>query len=103
MDEGCPVAGEVTTGTTTLYVYRHQPAPKHATPVPPGADWAKVAGMGGGQAGHVYLAWQVLADTQNPTGNWEVVIDAVSGDVITVKDRRRYATRKAFVYVPDPI
>ena len=42
-------------------------------------------------------------DTEEPPGNWELLLDATDGQLVAVKDRRVYATRKGYVFWPDPI
>jgi zinc metalloprotease ZmpB len=96
--------GEVKTGQPALYVYRC--APSAVPEVESDATRTKVEraeALGRGEPGKVYLAWQVLADTTEPRGNWEVFIDARSGELIQVKDRRRYASVKGLVFFPDPV
>ena len=90
-------------GTPKLYVYRHVAAETVEPPYgsPPIRD--EMLGLGTGTEGEVYLVWQVLMDTREPGGNWELLVDATNGDLVTVKDRRFYATRKGYVFLPDPI
>jgi hypothetical protein len=99
-----PISEEVKTGVPTLYIYRCVAPP---TPETESANMqakiARVQSLGEGTPGEVYLAWQVPADTTNPSGNWEVFVDARTGGLIQVKDRRRYAASKGLVFMPDPI
>ena len=86
-----------------LFVYRYSP-PDTAEP-PHGAPPIRkeLLSLSTGEDGQVYLVWQVLIDTFEPNGNWEFLVDAKTGKIIVVKDRRSYATRKGFVFMPDPI
>jgi zinc metalloprotease ZmpB len=90
-------------GTPILYIYRHVPRQ-----LDPGKGGSRennegMIKLGTGKAGKVYLAWQVFMDTKGPGGNWELMIDAVDGKLISVMDRRRYATVKGKAFWPDPI
>lgn len=86
-----------------LFVYRHS-SPETVEP-PHGAPpiREKLLKLGTGENGAAYLVWQVLLDTFEPNGNWEFLVDAESGKIVVVKDRRSYAIRKGFVFMPDPI
>lgn len=98
------IFGQVKTGQPTLYVYRCT-----ASSVPEIQSRAaqttveRAEALGRGEPGKVYLVWQVMADTTDPRGNWEVFIDARTGELIQVKDRRRYASVKGLVFLPDPV
>ena len=85
------------------YVYRHAPPVSIQLPYdsPPIRD--EMLNLGSGSGGQVYLVWQMIMDTKNPNGNWELLVDATNGEIVAVKDRRRYATRKGKVFWPDPI
>jgi zinc metalloprotease ZmpB len=96
-------ARTVLTAPGKLYVYRNQPAPRVVTPKPELAERATITGMGTGQLGQVYLAWLVPTDTRQPLGNWDVFVDALTGAIVAVRDRRHYAAVKAMVFRPDPI
>jgi hypothetical protein len=95
--------GAIEIGTPTLFIYRHMPPETAQLPydAPPIRD--EMLGLGTGKARQAYLVWQVLMDTQDPDGNWELLVDAVNGDLVAVKDRRRYATRKGYIFWPDPV
>lgn len=85
------------------YVYRHaQPVPiqlpYNAPPIR-----GEMLSLGSGSGGQVYLVWQVMMDTKNPDGNWELLVNATNGEIVAVKDRRRYATCKGKVFWPDPV
>ena len=96
-------ADKVVTGPAKLYVYRHRPVAPVATPKPEPIARAKIADIGIGQVGQAYLAWLVPADTSQPLGNWDVFVNAENGEIVAVRDRRRYAVRKGMVFSPDPI
>lgn len=86
-----------------MFIYRHtvraeEPPPHGAPPIR-----EEVLKLGKGENKNVYLVWQILFDTQQPNGNWEFLVDAVKGEIVEVKDRRSYAVRKGFVFMPDPI
>ena len=95
--------GTIEIGTPTLYIYRHILPETVQLPYDAPPIRTEMLGMGTGVAGQVYLAWQVLMDTHAPDGDWELLVDATNGDLVTVNDRRRYATRKGYVFWPDPI
>jgi hypothetical protein len=101
---------EVVTGPPRLFTYRaEKPVPiVHSNLSPEGvARIRAVTALGKREAGRVYLAYRIEADTRDaegqPRGQWEVMVDAVGGDLLSVKDRRRYAAPKAYVFWPDPI
>jgi zinc metalloprotease ZmpB len=94
----------VKTGHPSLYVYRCTPAPLPDTENPETrAKVQRAEALGVGEPGRAYLVWQTPVDTTEPSGNWNVFIDAQSGSLIQVADRRRYASVKGFVFFPDPI
>ncbi len=94
----------VKTGHPSLYVYRCTPTSLPDTESPATREKVQRAeALGEGEPGRAYLVWQTLADTTEPTGNWNVFIDAQSGTLVQVKDRRRYSSVKGFVFFPDPI
>jgi Zn-dependent metalloprotease len=97
------LANSVVTGTATLYVYRRAAAPPVAPPRSLSVGHVGISRLGKGQVGRAYLAWLVPADTEQPHGNWDVFVDAQSGELVNVIDRRRYAGVKAMVFRPDPI
>lgn len=50
------------------------------------------------------LAWQVrMVPTSSPTGDWEVLVDALTGEIFRVVDNAVYATGSGFVFDPDPL
>jgi zinc metalloprotease ZmpB len=99
-----PTFANVKTGPATLYVYRCTPTTLPETESPATREKVlRAEALGRGEPGRVYLAWQVPADTTEPSGNWEVFLDAQRGELIQVKDRRRYSSVKGFVFLPDPI
>jgi len=96
--------GSVKTGQPSLYVYRYTPQALPETESRSTREKVQRAqSLGQGEEGQVYLTWHMPADTTEPSGNWEVFLDAQSGNLIQVKDRRRYSSVKGFVFVPDPI
>jgi len=99
-------AGQVkgmTFGTPKLYIYRHTTG---EVPQPSRADRPIrrfMLDLGTGVDGKAYLAWQLFMDTCEPSGNWELWIDAIDGQILVVRDRRLNITRKGYVFWPDPI
>ncbi len=55
------------------------------------------------QPGTYYLAWDIRVLAQGPRGAWRVLIDAVSGHMLSVIDLSQYATGTAKVFDPNPI
>jgi hypothetical protein len=53
--------------------------------------------------GQYFLAWDVRIRTNNPLSSWRVLIDAMTGRLITVIDLAQYATGNAEVFDPNPI
>lgn len=96
-------AADTEVGEPELFVYRHTAAEQEAPPHGPTPFWKEMTGLGTGTPGNVYLVWQVFADTESPDGNWELLLDAAGGDVVAVFDRRSYAKRRAYVFMPDPV
>lgn len=90
-------------GQPELYVYRH--VKLEAVQPPYGAPPIReeMLQLGTGTVGQAYLVWRITLDTQNPSGNWEVLVDATNGELVAVNDRRFYATRQGYVFWPDPI
>jgi Zn-dependent metalloprotease len=95
--------GMVDVGTVKLFVYRHTPIDlgEQILDAPP--IRREMLSLSTGSVGQVYLVWQVMMDTTEPSGFWEVLVDAINGDLVAVKDRSRYETRKAYVFWPDPV
>ncbi|MCX6674006.1 MAG: M36 family metallopeptidase [Methanothrix sp.] len=89
--------------TPELFIYRYAPPEIVQLPYEAPPIRNEMLSLSSGLGGQVYLVWQVLMDTKNPDGNWELLVDATNGELVTVKDRRRYATRKGNVFYPDPI
>jgi hypothetical protein len=55
-------------------------------------------------AERAYLAWRVrLAPASFPIGDWEVLVDAVTGEVLRVADRALYGSQSGHVWLPDPL
>lgn len=49
-------------------------------------------------------AWRIEMDTRHPVSRWELFISAVDGTFLEMTDRRRFlASRKAKIFVPDPV
>ncbi len=101
---------EVVTGSPRLVIYRGEapaPAPRANLSAGEQARIRAATALGKGEPGRAYLAFRIEADTRDaqglPTGQWEVLVDAVGGGVLAVKDRRRYAAPKGYVFWPDPI
>jgi zinc metalloprotease ZmpB len=95
--------GKMETGEPRQFVYRHVPPELDASPHDAPPIRQEMLELSTGKAGEAYLVWQILLDTQDPSGNWEILVDAISGELVAVNDRRSYATRKGFVFTPDPI
>lgn len=93
----------ITYDSPTLYFYRHEPDDLDDSEMSLPTIRKDMLNLGEGKVGKMYLAWQVMLKTEMPGGSWEAFLDSVSGKLITIKDRRRYATRKGYVYWPDPI
>lgn len=94
---------KIDVGEPELFWYR-QPAEKQDPPPHgPSPFWVEVMALGTGLPGNLYLVWRVRVDTYGPDGNWSLMVDAANGEVVAVRDRRSYATRKAYVFMPDPI
>ncbi len=50
------------------------------------------------------LVWQVtLVPAVRPTGDWEVLVDAESGEVVRSADRAHYVNGTGFTFDPDPL
>lgn len=88
-----------------LYVYRHNVSKtKYNKP-----RYSKTLRLSGeGKQGEVYLVWQILLDAKRKRSDksfWygEILVDAVNGNIVLVKNRCQYATRPGFVFYPDPI
>lgn len=58
---------------------------------------------------HTHLVYRVLMTNDNPYGDWEVFIDAHSGDLVHAEDmfvqhhESSLVQGRAFVYMPDPL
>ncbi|KAI9771881.1 MAG: hypothetical protein M1840_001651 [Geoglossum simile] len=55
------------------------------------------------QEGQYFLAWDCTGVTQNPCNNWRILLDAISGRVITIIDLAQYATGSTNVFDPNPV
>ncbi len=49
------------------------------------------------------LAYRVVVVLAEPRGDWEVLVDAVTGEVVSVRDRMCYLHGSGLVFNPDPI
>ena len=87
----------------TLFAYRHSIKPPDSKR-PIAKKFLEQFGLKAtALPGELHWIWQVLVDTREPNGNWEVLLDAVRAEIVAVFDRRRYAMPHAFVFMPDPI
>ncbi len=55
------------------------------------------------KAGEDHLAWAVAFATMDPMGDWEVLWDAHSGELLDVIDNMRYIDGGGVVFDPDPL
>ena len=100
-------------GPPRLIVYPHRDhglSPASRSPRPPRARAAFVrgvrallAGSPAPAAGAYVLAWDVTVRTRRPLGRWRVLVDAVSGRLVDVRDELAYATGRGRVFDPNPI
>jgi len=49
------------------------------------------------------LSWRVVLPTENPMGDWELFVDANSGEIIHVRDMMMYHDGQGLVWDPDPL
>ena len=49
------------------------------------------------------LCWQVIIPTEQPLGNWEVMVNAVDGRISNVRDRRMLENGRGYIWDPDPL
>ncbi len=49
------------------------------------------------------LCWQVRIPTEQPLGNWEVMVNAADGRITNVRDRRMLANGRGLIWNPDPL
>jgi hypothetical protein len=54
-------------------------------------------------SGRHYLAWEITLRTKRPLSAWLLLVDAVSGSVLEVRDLFSYATGRGKVFDPNPI
>lgn len=86
-----------------LFVYRHSTTPPDSKR-PIAKKFLDRVGLDATAVeDKLYWIWQVMVDTWEPDGNWEVLLDAMRAEIVAVFDRRRYAMPKAYVFKPDPI
>ena len=55
------------------------------------------------ERGRHYLAWQVALRTKRPLSAWMLLVDAVSGTLLEIRDLFSYATGRGKVFDPNPI
>jgi len=70
-------------------VHRHRARERRRGPAP--------------QIGRHYLAWEITLRTKRPLSAWLLLVDAVSGSVLEVRDLFSYATGRGKVFDPNPI
>lgn len=51
----------------------------------------------------MHLVWKVNLTTSEPSGDWQIIVDANSGKVMESKDIRVLATGQGKVFRPDPV
>jgi len=86
-----------------LFVYRHSTNPPDSKR-PIAKKFLERVGLDATAVeDKLYWIWQVMVDTWEPDGNWEILLDAIRAEIVAVFDRRRYAMPKAYVFKPDPI
>ncbi|GBE29675.1 bacillolysin precursor [bacterium BMS3Bbin04] len=49
------------------------------------------------------LAWVVQHSSADPLGDWELVIDATTGDILRIDNRMAFHTGEGLVFNPDPL
>lgn len=49
------------------------------------------------------LAWRVLIPSTDPIGDWEIFVDAHTGEVFFIRDQAHYADGSGMVWFPDPL
>jgi len=49
------------------------------------------------------LSWMVSIPATEPHGDWEVIVDAVTGEILQVKDRMMYINGHGMIWDPDPL
>ncbi len=85
-----------------LFIYQHS-TPKAYGPPMGKSIRQKMTALSVGKVGQTYLVWQVLMSTRSPSGGWELLVDAATGDFVAIKDRRSYAKPRGRIFCPDPI
>lgn len=53
--------------------------------------------------GRYYLVWDMRLRTVAPKHEWRILVDAVSGNLLAVRDVRSYATPSGRVFDPNPV
>ncbi len=72
-------------GSPALYVYRHVTDDVFEPTFPLPAIRREMLEMSAGVRGQIYIVWRMLMDTRNPSGSWELFIDAMNGAVVAVR------------------
>ncbi len=49
------------------------------------------------------LAWRVVVNALDPIGDWEMFVDAHTGEVFFLRDQAKYANGAGLVWMPDPL
>ena len=49
------------------------------------------------------LSWRIILPTENPMGDWELFVDANSGEIIHARDMMMYHDGQGLVWDPDPL
>lgn len=50
-----------------------------------------------------HLAWRVVIPIQNPIGDWELFVDATTGEVLRIGDQMVYTDGSGYIFDPDPL
>ncbi len=53
--------------------------------------------------GNGRLVWRVQIPSDNPVGDWEFFIDALSGELVFLRDQSKYVDGQGLVFYPDPL
>jgi Fungalysin/Thermolysin Propeptide Motif len=98
-----------------LIVYQYHPAENHppraaAGPSNPrerflaevATSMSERAAGDAPKAGQHYLAWDMIATTQQPKHSWRILVDAMTGRLINVIDLLQYGTGTSQVFDPNP-
>ncbi len=55
------------------------------------------------ESGDGYVVWRVRLSCINPLGDWELLIDALNGDVLYIDNRMAFENGEGLAFDPDPI